>query len=61
MKRKIKLIDKIQGKIIESSIEIADKDHLKAQINYPALIQQPKKGKGSFKRKKKPSHKDLEE
>lgn len=61
MKRKIKLVDKIQGKIIEGSIEIPNKDHLEAQIKYPALIQKPKKGKGSFKRKKKPSPKDLEE
>ena len=60
MKRKIKLVDNISGKNIEGSVEVPNKDHLQAQINYPAIIQKPKKGKGSFKRKKKPSSEDLE-
>ena len=60
MKRKIKLTDNIAGKNIEGTVEIPSKDHLQAQIKYPALVQKPKKGKGSFKRKKKPVKEDLE-
>lgn len=52
MKRKFKLKDNITGKDIQGEINIPAKDHLEAQIKYPAKVQKPKKGKGSFRRVK---------
>lgn len=42
MKRKIRVVDNINNKIIESAIIIPDKAHLEAQIRYPHLVQRDK-------------------
>ena len=38
MKQKIKIVDNIKHKVIESEYEIPDKMHLDAQIRYPARV-----------------------
>ena len=53
MKRKIRLVDKINNKVIEKEIEIPNKMHFNAQLSNPSHIFKPKKGKGSFTRKQK--------
>ena len=52
MKKKIKFVDNINHKETVAEINIAGKDHLAAQIKYPAKVIKQKKGKGSFKRVK---------
>lgn len=52
MKKKVVLHDNINNKDIKGEVEIPAKDHLAAQIKYPARVIKPKKGKGSFRRKK---------
>jgi len=47
---------KADGKILEK--EVPNKMHLDAQISFPSFKQKPKKGKGSFTRKRK--HKNIE-
>lgn len=59
MKRRIHLRDNISGKDITGTVEIPAKDHLAAQQKYKAVVFRPKKGKGSFTRRKK--HKKQEE
>ena len=53
MKRKIKINDKISGKVIEREVVIRATDHFNAQLKYKSTVYKPKKGKGSFKRIKK--------
>lgn len=52
MKKKVVLHDNISGKDLHGEINIPAKDHLAAQIKYKAKVFKPKKGKGSFRRKK---------
>ena len=53
MKRRIRIIDK-SGNIQEQrEFKVSDLSHLDAQLRFPHKIEQPKKGKGSFKRKPK--------
>ncbi len=42
MKRKVKLVDKINNKTISTTVEIPAKDHLKSQQINKASIQQDK-------------------
>lgn len=50
MKRKVRIIDTIHGKILEKEIAIANKMHLDAQIRFPHLV---KKDKTKYTRKVK--------
>ncbi len=59
MKQRIHIHDEITGKDIVGTIEIPAKDHLEAQKRHKAIIFRPKRGKGSFTRKRK--HKNKEE
>lgn len=54
MKRKIKVTDTKTGETTEGEITIRDIDHFNVQRTTRAHIFKPKKGKGSFKRNKKP-------
>lgn len=53
MKRKIKVIDNITGKVIEGEQELRNLGHFEVQLKYRAHIYKNKKGKGSYKRNKK--------
>lgn len=53
MKRKIKVTDKITGKVIEHETEVRNLDHFNVQLHTRAQVFTPKKGKGSYKRNKK--------
>lgn len=60
--KSINLVDKNGNILIKGKEEkTADKFHLLIQVKYPALIQRPKKGKGSFRRKKKHTKNHLED
>ena len=50
MKKKIKLKDNINNKVIESEVEIPAKDHLEAQKKFPAVVFKNKK---AYTRKEK--------
>ena len=50
MKRKIRIVDNINHKVIESEQEIPNKMHLDAQIRYPARVF---RDKTKYTRKKK--------
>lgn len=52
MKKKIKVTGP-DGKITEEEKILPNKDHFAAQLKYRAIVFRPKKGRGSFKRKKK--------
>lgn len=56
MKRKIKIIDNVSGKVIEEETEIRNLDHFNTQLRERAHVFRPKKGKGSFRRF--PKHKN---
>lgn len=56
MKRKIKIIDNVSGKVIEEETEIRNLDHFSVQLKERAHVFRPKKGKGSFRRF--PKHKN---
>lgn len=60
MKKKIKFVDNIHNKTIVTEVNVAEKDHLAAQIKYPAKVIKPKKGKGSWRRKRKVSPEEME-
>lgn len=60
MKKKIKFVDNINNKETVAEVNIADKDHLAAQIKYPARVIKPKKGKGSWQRKRKVNLEEME-
>lgn len=38
MKKKIRIVDNISGKVIESEVKMRDLDHLAAQIKYPMRV-----------------------
>ena len=42
MKQKIKIIDNISNKVVEKEVVIPNKDHLEAQIKYPARVHRDK-------------------
>lgn len=58
MKRKIKIIDNVSGKVIEEETEIRNLDHFEVQRRTRAHVFKAKKGKGSFRRF--PKHKNKE-
>lgn len=60
MKKKIKFVDNINNKETVVEVNIAGKDHLTAQIKYPAKVIKPKKGKGSWRRKSKINSEEME-
>ena len=60
MKRKIRFIDHIHNKETVTEVNVAEKDHLAAQIKYPAKVIKPKKGKGSWRRKRRISSEEME-
>lgn len=56
MRRIVTVIDKTKKgkvKIIHGETKVRDLSHLDAQIRFPAQVQKPKKGKGSYTRKSK--------
>lgn len=58
MKRKIRIIDQ-NNKVTEKEFKVRDLELLEARLKHKAQVFKPKKGKGSFKRNKKVSEKDL--
>lgn len=57
MKRKIKVIDKKTGKVIEGEINVRAYDHFQGQLRNPSSIQRNKK-KYTRKQKYKKSYED---
>ena len=53
MKKKIRIVDKVSGKVLEGETEIRNLDHFEIQKRTRAHIYKPKKGRGSFTRNKK--------
>lgn len=54
MKRKIKIIDKVSGKVIEKEIEIRNQDHFEIQLkNKSHVFKNRKKYTRKLKHKKK--------
>ena len=60
MKKKIKFVDNINNKETVVEVNIDGKDHLAAQIKYPAKVIKPKRGKGSWQRKRKINSEEME-
>lgn len=60
MKKKIKFVDNIHNKTIVTEVNVAEKDHLAAQIKYTAKVIKPKKGKASWRRKRRISPEEME-
>lgn len=58
MKRKIKIIDNVSGKVIEGEKEVRNEMHFDVQRKTRAHVFKAKKGKGSFRRF--PKHKNKE-
>ena len=58
MKRKIKVIDNVSGKVLEGEKEVRNEMHFDVQRKTRAHIFKPKKGKGSFKRSAKHKNKE---
>lgn len=50
MRQKVRMIDKIDNKVVEGTVNVPAKDHLAAQITYPAKVFKSKK---VYTRKKK--------
>lgn len=42
MKRKIRVVDNVSNKVVEKEIVIPNKEHLAAQIKYPAQVHRDK-------------------
>lgn len=42
MKKKIRIVDNISGKVIESEVKMRDLEHLAAQIKYPMRVYRDK-------------------
>ncbi len=53
MQRRIRVVDKNGNTKEEREFKVSDLSHLDAQLRFPHRVEQPKKGKGSFKRKPK--------
>lgn len=58
MKRKIKVVDKKTGKVLEGEVSVRAYDHFQGQLRNPSLIQKNKK-KYTRKVKHKKSYENL--